>query len=482
MREPILADLQLAISYKPRLLQPFYSIAHILKWLLVIIVPAVWMLAALAFMLLPIFKVSLYGQAGWSAVLISIAYCIAVGCLALVTWPFRDCYIKVSKDGLVLPFLAARVRLMKASHMWSEFTSASISHSGDEAAKLLLGFDTGRKVVLDTSGFESSELEQLLLGIELWGTSVLRSPDLIDYQSNLQNETKGLELNYTRMWEEELSRRFKATSFLPLDPNHSLQKGKLTVLKQLAFGGLSAIYLAQRNGSELFVLKEAVVPADANPEMRRLAEKHLSREATILSGLSHSNIAKVVDYFVEDGRNYLLLEYINGQDLRQFVRQNGLQPANTVIAWALQIADALRFLHSQDPPVIHRDVSPDNIVLNNTGSVVLIDFGASNEFIGTATGTLIGKQAYMAPEQLRGKATTRSDIYAFGACLFFLLTGRDPMPLSACHPAAVLPDISRRLDLLIANMTEPEQEARLADFTEVIVQLSQIADEMVAPP
>ena len=201
-----------------------------------------------------------------------------------------------------------------------------------------------------------------------------------------------------------------------------------------------------------------------------------------MSGLSHSNIAKVVDYFVEDGRNYLLLEYINGQDLRQFVRQNGLQPANTVIAWALQIADALRFLHSQDPPVIHRDVSPDNIVLNNTGSVVLIDFGASNEFIGTATGTLIGKQAYMAPEQLRGKATTRSDIYAFGACLFFLLTGRDPMPLSACHPAAVLPDISRRLDLLIANMTEPEQEARLADFTEVIVQLSQIADEMVAPP
>ena len=113
---------------------------------------------------------------------------------------------------------------------------------------------------------------------------------------------------------------------------------------------------------------------------------------------------------------------------------------------------------------------------------MLIDFGASNEFIGTATGTLIGKQAYMAPEQLRGKATTQSDIYAFGACLFFLLTGRDPMPLSACHPASVLPEISPGLDTLIANMTEPEQTARLLDFTEVMTRLTQIADELIAPP
>jgi serine/threonine protein kinase len=110
---------------------------------------------------------------------------------------------------------------------------------------------------------------------------------------------------------------------------------------------------------------------------------------------------------------------------------------------------------------------------------VLIDFGASNEFIGTATGTLIGKQAYMAPEQLRGKATCQSDIYGFGACLFFLLTGRDPVPLSSCHPAAVVPAISPQLDQLIASMTEPEQSARIADMSELLERLSIIARETV---
>jgi serine/threonine protein kinase len=128
---------------------------------------------------------------------------------------------------------------------------------------------------------------------------------------------------------------------------------------------------------------------------------------------------------------------------------------------------------------MHRDVTPDNIVLNNYGSIVLIDFGASNEFIGTATGTLIGKQSYMAPEQLRGKATCQSDIYAFGACLFFLLTGWDPLPLAACHPATVLPEIPQELDDLIASMTAQEQTSRTADFSEVIARLANILDAYV---
>ncbi len=155
-------------------------------------------------------------------------------------------------------------------------------------------------------------------------------------------------------------------------------------------------------------------------------------------------------------------------------RQNGTSIIGRVLEWAMQIADSLEYLHSQNPPVVHRDVSPDNLVLNNAGSVILIDFGASNEFIGTATGTLIGKQAYMAPEQLRGKATTRSDIYAFGACLFFLLTGRVLCRYLACHPKAVLPEIPEELDELIAAMTEPEQGDRIANFSEIVARLNDI--------
>ncbi len=476
-----MAELQLVISYKPKVLQPVYSVGYVLKWLLVIVIPAFFLLALLVLMVLPNGHVILYSPFGLTLFSLAIAYLLIGGLTCAVVWPLIDSAIKVSKDGLVLPFLAARLRGLKSGHMWSEFNTATVSQPAEGiSSKLSLGLATGQKLVLDTSAMENSELEQLLLGIELWGTSILRSPELIDYQISLQNEMKGVEVNYTRMWEEELSRRFKATSFMPLEPLHTLQNGKLRVQKQLAFGGLSAIYLVQRNESELFVLKEAVVPADADPEMRRVAEKHLSREAKILAGLSHSNIAKVVDYFVEDARNYLLLEYITGQDLRQFVRQNGLQSSKVVLGWALQIADSLKYLHAQEPPIVHRDVSPDNIVLNNTGSLILIDFGASNEFIGTATGTLIGKQAYMAPEQLRGKATTKSDIYAFGACLFFLLTPRDPLPLSACHPASVVPDVPDELDRLVAAMTEPEQNDRVADFSKVIERLNDINSAMLS--
>lgn len=476
-----MAELQLVISYKPRALQPVYSVGYAVKWLFIIIIPALFLLAFPVFMLAPMFQGYLYSHAGLVVLGSAFVYALSVGLMCLILWPIADCAVKVSKDGLVLPFLAARSRGLKPQLMWSEFNSATVTQPGeDESRKLSLGLATGQKLVLETNAMENSELEQLLLGIELWGTSILRSPELIDYQMGLQNEMKGVEVNYTRMWEEELSRRFKATSFMPLEPAHTLQNGKIVVQKQLAFGGLSAIYLVQRNESELFVLKEAVVPADVDPEMRRVAEKHLSREAKLLAGLSHSNIAKVVDYFVEDARNYLLLEYITGQDLRQFVRQNGLQPAKVVIGWALQVADSLKYLHEQNPPIIHRDVSPDNIVLNNTGSLILIDFGASSQFIGTATGTLIGKQAYMAPEQLRGKATTRSDIYAFGACLFFLLTGRDPMPLSACHPVSVVPDVPEDFDRLIAAMTAPEQDERIADFSKIIVQLNVINSAMLS--
>ncbi len=469
-----MAELQLVISYRPRALLPVYSAVYFAKWLFVIIIPTLWMLSLIVLMTVPALRSVLYSHTGLIVVFSGFAYALFGGFIALLAYPLQDHYIKLSKEGIVLPFVTARLRGQKSGFVWSEFNSASVSGAEDGSARLSLALGSGQKLVLDTSAFEKSELEQLMLGVELWGTSIMRSPEFIDYQTSLQNEMKGVEVNYTRMWEDELSRRFKATSFLPLEPKHQLQNGRLTVQKQLAFGGLSAIYLVQRNENEMFVLKEAVVPADSDPEMRRLAEKHLSREAKILAGVSHPNIAKVVDYFVEDSRTYLLLEYVNGQDLRQFVRQNGLQPPSTVIQWALQLAQSLQYLHQQDPQIIHRDVSPDNIVLNNSGSVILIDFGASNEFLGTATGTLIGKQAYMAPEQLRGKATTRSDIYAFGACLFFLLTGRDPMPLSACHPTTVVPDLPGELDASIAAMTEPEQEQRVADFSEVIVRLQSL--------
>ncbi|HEY9715404.1 MAG TPA: serine/threonine-protein kinase, partial [Chroococcales cyanobacterium] len=174
-------------------------------------------------------------------------------------------------------------------------------------------------------------------------------------------------------------------------------------------------------------------------------------------------------------------EYIVGQDLRQLVKQNGPQPVDSVLDWCRQIASILEYLHGLEPPLIHRDLTPDNLVLRNDGSVVLIDFGASNQFVGAATGTLVGKQSYIAPEQLRGKATLQSDIYAFGATVYFLLTGRDPVPLSACHPRSVLPEISERIDQFVASMSAPDASSRLKSAADVSEKLSElISTELIA--
>ena len=129
------------------------------------------------------------------------------------------------------------------------------------------------------------------------------------------------------------------------------------------------------------------------------------------------------------------------------------------------------------PPVLHRDLTPDNLVAREGGQIVLIDFGAANEFIGQATGTFVGKQAYIAPEQFRGKATTASDIYAFGATLYYLLTGLDPEALSQSTPRATNEAISEALDTLIKDCTALEETKRPLDAAMLVSRLRSISNK-----
>lgn len=474
-----MAELQLEVRYRPKGLRGMFLVLDSLKWVFLIAIPSVFLSCCILFLIAHGLQIDASMIAPIVDVLILVAFysiCLAFG--YLVTLPVCDFHVKVSKDGITLPGMVSFLHMTPSDLLWSELKEATIfGVSGEE--RLVLSLDSGKRVTLSLSSFEKNELEQFLLGAELWGTNMKRSPELIDYQTALQNEMRGVERqSYTQMWEDELNRRFRSTSFLPLDPRHKLQNGRLIVVRQLAFGGLSAIYLVQRDEQDLFVLKEAVVPNNADPQIRREAEKHLARESELLFGLSHPAIAKVFDYFVEDVRTYLLLEYVNGQDLRQFIRHNGPQSASLVVDWSIELADALRYLHSCTPPVIHRDLTPDNVVLSNSGHLTVIDFGAANEFIGTATGTLIGKQAYIAPEQLRGKAVCQSDLYAFGATMYFLLTGRDPLPLTCSSPRTVVPDIPESLDTLISDLTALETVDRIKDANELITRLNGILQEL----
>lgn len=389
----------------------------------------------------------------------------------------EDDRIMISREGIGFPLLLMRSLGLKRERIWGDLANAQLI-SGETRQHLVLGFKSGGMARLSLANISKSDLEQFMLALEVWGKNCQRGPELIEYQNRLQNENRGLDqISYTQMWEEELSRRFSATSFMPLEPDHLLQNGRFKIVRQLAFGGLSAIYLAQQNEKDLVVIKEAVVPASADAQSREKAAELFEREARLLIRLHHPNIARVYDHFAEQGRNYLVLEYIRGQDLRQFVKQNGAQPEELVLHWTWQIASILNHLHKQTPPIIHRDLTPDNLVRSDDEKIVLIDFGAANEFVGTATGTLVGKQAYIAPEQLRGKATLSSDIYALGGTIFFLLTGTDPEALCQSHPLELKP-VSKELDALVAECTELETEDRISDTETLGRRLKEVIDQV----
>jgi len=400
---------------------------------------------------------------------------ITFGGLALTAF-VEDNKIHLSKDGISFPVFLLPGLHFRRERLWSEVKAADISSFDNNGNQLLLlSLTTGETVGLRLATIKPEQLEQFLVSLELWGTNCTRSPALIETQHVMQNRGNvDGKLGYTQMWEEELARRFTATAFMPLEPNHKLRDGRLKIVKQLAFGGLSAIYLAQKNDTDVVVLKEAVVPANSDEEATKLAAQLLDKEARLLVSLDHRQIARVNDHFVEDGRHYLELEYIAGQDLRQFIRQHGPQSEQQVIGWCGQIADILHYLHTHEPPIVHRDLTPDNLVLRNDGDLMLIDFGAANEFVGTATGTLVGKQAYMAPEQLQGRTTLASDIYAFGASIYFLLTGRDPIPLAVASPRQVVPDLSEALDQLVIACTAFDVVDRIRNTSELLDRVSKL--------
>lgn len=405
----------------------------------------------------------------------------------------EDDRIVVSKDGILFPLMMLPVLNFKRERFWDDISEATLIRDGNIAASqtgnpsgcLILSFRSGGSVQLNLRSMSKADTEQLLLAIEIWAKQCKREHALIEFQTELQNESRGLEqLSYTQMWEEELSRRFSATAFVPLEPDKRLREGGVRIIRQLAFGGLSAIYLAQHAERDLVIIKEAVVPSNADEESRAKASEMFEREAQLLVRLNHPYIAKVYDHFVEDGRNYLMLQYIRGQDLRQLIKQNGPQPEEVVLEWAAQIASLLDYLHSQNPPIIHRDLTPDNLVRRDDGAITLIDFGAANEFVGTATGTLVGKQAYIAPEQLRGKATTHSDIYALGGTLYFLLTGKDPEALNESRPKEAVPELSDDIDELVFQCTRmeasdrPQSAAKVSEKVDLMIaQLDRLKEE-----
>jgi serine/threonine protein kinase len=201
----------------------------------------------------------------------------------------------------------------------------------------------------------------------------------------------------------------------------------------MGYGGMGALYRAYDTHLQRVVaIKENTITAlGISEEAIGASRRQFEREALVLARVRHVNLPHVSDHFVTpEGNQYLVMDYIEGEDLAQIVARNGPLPEAQALSWINQVCDALEYLHSLQPPIIHRDIKPQNIKVTPTGQVFLVDFGIA-KVGGTSGQTLAGAvgvtRGFSPPEQHAMSGTdVRSDIYSLGATLYALLTAQVP--------------------------------------------------------
>lgn len=238
---------------------------------------------------------------------------------------------------------------------------------------------------------------------------------------------------------------------------------RYTVTSLLGKGGMGAVYQVQDQKvfGKRWALKE-LVNTFADLADWTQAVQQFESEAKILVNLNHPNLPQIADFFSEGGRQYLVMEFIEGETLEAIIGKTpGFLPEATVSDWAVQLCDVLSYLHSQKPnPIIFRDLKPDNIMLTSGGTIKLIDFGIARVFDpAKKTDTLkMGTIGYAPPEQYAGHSQTdaRSDIYALGVTLHRLLTKHDPstQPFIFPPPDKLNKQISQKFVHIILKATD----------------------------
>jgi serine/threonine protein kinase len=270
----------------------------------------------------------------------------------------------------------------------------------------------------------------------------------------------------------------------------SLLQHRYLIVGPAGRGGMSAVYEAidTRLGQRRVAIKE-MSQAHLHDEELAAATARFQHEARMLGSLSHPNLPHVLDAFSENGRSYLVMDFIEGKTLYQMLReaQEKPLPLVQVMHYAQQLCSVLSYLHQQNPPIIFRDTKPSNIMITNTNHLFLIDFGIARFFKeGQEADTmLLGSPGYAPPEQ-HGSAQTnpRSDIYGLGATLHYCLTGQDPYrantPFYFAPISQYNPTIPSEVDQLIQRMVAPDEQDRPASISEVqqsIAHISQQAGE-----
>lgn len=251
---------------------------------------------------------------------------------------------------------------------------------------------------------------------------------------------------------------------------------KYEILKLVGQGGMSKVYLAMdKRLNKQWAVKE--IEKRAKDRNNEIVIQSAIAEANLIKQLDHPAIVRIVDIIDNGNVIYIIEDYIEGETLSAILENNGAQPQELVIEWAMQICEALEYLHTRKPPIIYRDMKPANVMLKPDGSIKVIDFGIAREYKdqSLADTVSLGTKGYAAPEQFGGKGQTdaRTDIYCLGVTLYHLLTGQNP-----CEPPYEIypirhwnPQLSAGLEAIIQKCTQLNPDDRYQSCAELLYAL-----------
>ncbi|GCE05802.1 serine/threonine-protein kinase [Dictyobacter aurantiacus] len=282
------------------------------------------------------------------------------------------------------------------------------------------------------------------------------------------------------------------TGFLP---PHSLLFQRYQIVALAGQGGMGAVYQAldTHEHNRMVAIKE-MSQANLRPEQLVDAQQRFHGEANLLGSLQHPNLPQVYTSFTENGRSYLVMEFIAGKTLQELMQESptGSLPVGQVISYALQLCAVLSYLHEHAPPIVFRDLKPSNVMVTDQGRVYLIDFGIARLFKqGQRFDTeSFGSLGYAPPEQFgHGQTSPRSDLYSLGATLFTCLTGRHPndnqptpfhfQPVRHYNPAVPI-ELSNLIQQLVATDAARRPSSAYEVYGKLLVMQQQGASTTVS--
>src|SRR3712207_2001581 len=243
---------------------------------------------------------------------------------------------------------------------------------------------------------------------------------------------------------------------------------------------MGVVYRARRpQDNRLIALKEMSPAEPAKPEDLRESRMLFDQEAELLLGLKHPNIVIAYETFEWRGRPFFAMEFVNGVTLEKRLRDaNAPAFEQDALVWGIQMARVLHYLHTRQPPIIYRDLKPENVILTPEGVIKFIDFGVARRFKGSkAKDTVaIGTYGYAPPEQYgKGETDARSDVYTLGATMYHLLTNLGPIPLRTPEVGAIRqhnPSVKPETEQVIIRAMQQDRNRRFQTAQEMELALS----------